>query len=489
MGFSTIDYVVLFVYLITTTLLGIVLRKKSQTLSDYFLAGRRLPWWALSLSIVATETSIFTFIGVPAISYGGTMTFLQLGMGYVLGKILVSTILLPSYFKSDIQSAYEILTFRFGGKVKDFSAGLFQINRVLADGVRLFGTALVLSLVTQFDEVWTILLIGLITIIYTFYGGMTAVVWNDVIQLVIYILGATIAFVVLLAKIPSGLSGVIAAAQPASKMQVFDFTFSFQDPYVFWAALIGGASFTFATHGTDQMMVQRYLACRTKRRGQQALIISGFIVLAQFALFLFIGVMLHTYYMHFPLEQPVERAESIFPIFIVQQMPPGISGLVIAAVFAAAMSTLSSSLNSLSSSAVNDFYRPYLSPGRSEKHYVRVSQLCTAGWGIILIAIAIVSRNWGGLVEVGLSIPSVIMGCVLGVFLLGKWTRVHTEMAALLGMTVGLTTVLLVHFNKVYAWGILPNLAWTWYILIGSLSTILVGAFTEKFYACRTSRR
>ena len=193
--------------------------------------------------------------------------------------------------------------------------------------------------------------------------------------------------------------------------------------------------------------------------------------------------------MHFPLEQPVERAESIFPIFIVQQMPPGISGLVIAAVFAAAMSTLSSSLNSLSSSAVNDFYRPYLSPGRSEKHYVRVSQLCTAGWGIILIAIAIVSRNWGGLVEVGLSIPSVIMGCVLGVFLLGKWTRVHTEMAALLGMTVGLTTVLLVHFNKVYAWGILPNLAWTWYILIGSLSTILVGAFTEKFYACRTSRR
>ena len=472
MGFTTLDYAVLAFYLVASALLGTLIGRGNKNINDYFLAGKQMPWWAISFSIVATETSTLTFIGAPAISYTGNLAFLQVILGYFLGRLLVGFILIPSYFKGEIQTAYEVLNLRFGPRVQNFSAFLFQASRSLADGVRLFATGLVLSVVTDISDQWSVVMIGGVTIIYTLYGGMRAVVWNDVIQLCIYISGAILAFFLIINRIPGGWSEVVSQAAPLDKFQFFDFTLSLSVTYTFWAGLLGGAFITFATHGTDQMMVQRYLACGSKKGSQQALILSGFLVFAQFLLFLIIGVMLYAFYQHFPLDQELEQIDRIFPIFIVQQMPPGLSGLIIAAIFAAAMSTLSSSLNSLASSSVNDFYKRYWGKGLTDTHYLKASRIFTLGWGVILVGISMMARNWGEVLEVGLTITTITMGSILGVFLLGlRRTRIP-EGAALAGMMAGLVTMLAVHMRG--------NIAWTWYVLIGTAVTLAVGTLFAR---------
>ncbi|MEE8349961.1 MAG: sodium:solute symporter [Acidobacteriota bacterium] len=472
MGFTTLDYVVLFGYLLGCGIFGTLVGQGQRNLNDYFLAGKRMPWWAISFSIVATETSTLTFIGAPAIAYTGNLTFLQVIVGYFLGRLLVSFILLPAYFKGSLQTAYQLLNLQFGKKIQNFSALLFQGSRSLADGVRLFATGLVLSVVTDLSDHWTVIIIGVVTMVYTYYGGMRAVVWNDVAQLIIYMGGAGIAFFVLLGSIPGGWAGVVASAAPSEKFQFIDFTLTFSLAYTFWAGLIGGAFVTFATHGTDQMMVQRYLACGTRRGSQLALIVSGVVVFLQFLLFLVIGVMLYAFYQHYPLGQELDQIDRIFPIFIVEQMPAGLSGLVIAAIFAAAMSTLSSSLNSLSSSSINDFYKVYFVQRATEAHYLRASRYMTLAWGIVLIVISLMARNWGEVLQVGLTISSITMGSVLGIFLLGLRSRKLGEGAALIAMISGLMIVLTLH--------LLSDVAWTWYMLIGTASTFSAGVFYEE---------
>ena len=354
------------------------------------------------------------------------------------------------------------------------------MNRTLADGVRLFATALVLSVVTQISDVWTVVIIGVITIIYTFYGGFKAVVWNDVLQLFIYVIGAMIAFFVLLERIPGGWQQVARLAGESDKFQITDFSFSLANPYTFAGAVAGGAFLAFATHGTDQMMVQRYLACSDRRKAQQGLILSGLIVMGQFLLFLVIGILLFSFYQDYPNPNLPSDSQRIFPVFIVEELPRGISGLVIAAVFAAAMSTLSSSLNSLASSTLNDFYRPYLAPHAGDEHYIRLSRFFTAGWGVVLIGVSLLARNWGSVLEVGLGITSVVMGGVLGAFLLGQWTRVRSELAGLTAMISGLGVVLFLELNRACDWSLLPPVAWTWYVLIGAATTLVVGVVVER---------
>ena len=465
MGFSLLDYAILVLYLLATAALGILLGRGRKDLGQYFLAGRNLPWWVVCLSIVATETSTLTFIGVPALSYTGNFTFLQLVLGYVVGRVLVSFLLVPAYFKQRLQTAYQLLAHRLGKGVRNFSAFLFLGTRSLADGVRLFSTGLVLSVVTGLSDFWAVVLIGAVTVAYTYYGGMLSVIFNDVVQLVVYLAGAVIALYVLLEKIPGGWSQAIGEAQLHGKLQVFDFDLALATPYTFWAGLVGGAFLTLATHGTDQMMVQRYLSSGSPRRSQIALIASGVVILAQFGLFLLLGVLLFVFYKNFPLDQELVQTDRIFPIFIVQELPSGISGLIIAAIFAAAMSTLSSSLNSLSASSIHDFYRRWRHG--TEAHYLRVSRLLTLGWCGILVAIALLARNWGSVLEAGLTIPSLTMGSVLGVFLLALRRRKITQKGALTGMAAGLATMLAIHWTGA--------VAWPWYVLVGTSVTFTTG--------------
>ena len=477
MGFTTLDYVVVTLYLAGTALFGIFVGRGQKNINDYFLAGRAVPWWMICFSIVATETSTLTFIGAPALSYAGNLTFLQVVFGYIIGRVLVSILLLPAYFRGQIQTAYQVLLSRFGNRVRSFSALLFLITRSLADGVRLFSTGLVLSVVTGIPDTWAVLLIGAITALYTFYGGFLAVVWNDVIQLGIYLVGAAIAFQLLLGRLPGGWSDFLLWAETSDKLQVLDFSFSLSSPYTFWSGLVGGAFLTLATHGTDQMMVQRYLASGSLRRSQMALIASGVVVFLQFSLFLVIGVMLYRFYQLFPLESTLEQTDRIFPTFIVQEMPPGVSGLVIAAIFAAAMSTLSSSLNSLASSSLHDLYKPYVRRGLSPEHLpadagsasrdLKVSRILTLAWCALLIAISLLARNWGSVLEVGLTITSVTIGSVLGIFALGTWSTRVRQTGGLVGMVSGLLVMVVIHASG--------TVAWPWYVLLGSSVTFAVG--------------
>ena len=475
MSFTTVDYLVLIAYLLATALLGAWVGRRQRNLKQYFLGGRNLPWWTICFSIVATETSTLTFIGAPAIAYQGNLAFLQVAIGYVVGRLLVSLLLIPAYFKGEIQTAYELLQFRFGERVRDFSSLLFQVNRTLADGVRLAATALVLSVATQITDVWTIAVIGLITIAYTFYGGMLAVVWNDVVQMMIYLGGGILTGYVILSKIPGGWPTAVAHASSESKFSLINLSWDWSEPYTLLGGVVGGAFLTFATHGTDQMMVQRYLACRSRWQSQLALMASSVVVLLQFGLFLLIGVLLYVYYQIFPLERELTQINQILPIFIVEELPAGLSGLIIAAAFAAAMSTLSSSLNSLASSSVNDYYRRYWRPHADDDHYLRVSRLFTVAWGLILIGVSLLARNWGEVLQVGLTITSVTMGSVLGIFLLGQWTKRPSQASGLAGMAAGLVSVLAIHLAGV--------LAWTWYVLVGAVVTFVVGVLLSHIGA------
>src|SRR5947209_6644751 len=408
MGFSAVDYVVLLLYLVGITVFGMMFRRTQRTVKDYFIGAKNTHWLVISLSIVATETSTLTLIGVPAIAYstyarpeqGGNFTYLQVVFGYIVARFIISLLFIPAYFQGDLLTAYELLKKRFGAKAKNFAASLFLVMRALAEGVRVFAASLVLSAVLSVSLpdwpnlwFWSIIIFGVLPLIYTFEGGIAAVIWTDLIQLVIYVGGSLLAAYGLIQLGPGGWATVAAHAAETNKFQLFSFSWDTGVPFTFWAGLLGGTFLTMASHGTDQLLVQRLLTCRDKRDSQKALVFSGFVVLFQFALFLLIGVMLSAYYKFYPLTTPPKN-DQIFPTFIVQRLPHGISGLVIAAIFAAAMSNLSGSLNSLSSSTVLDLYRPLINPDAKDEHYLKLSRWFTAAWGVVLILIAFEAHKW-----------------------------------------------------------------------------------------------
>jgi SSS family solute:Na+ symporter len=477
MKLHTIDLLVITFYIAGVTAFGWYFGRKQKDIRDYFLSDREVPWWALAGSIVATETSTVTFISVPAFAFasnaqgeGGNFTFLQLVTGYMIGRLIIVALFIPLYFKGELFTVYQVLDKRFGGLVKRTAASLFLVTRSLADGIRLFATALVLVALTGWSDPTSILIIGLVTIIYTYLGGMSAVIWTDVIQLVIYIAGALVAAVILLTRIPGGWSEVVSVGIEFQKFRFFDFTFNIARSYTLWAGVIGGAFLTTATHGTDQLMVQRYLCSKNARQATGALLASGAIVFAQFVLFLMIGVLLFVFYRDYPIlpADVASRADRVFPHFIVTQLPPGIVGLVIAAIFAAAMSTLSSSLNSSAATSLTDFYRPLFARNRSAGHYLRVSRGLTAMWGAVQIGVAILAITMQQrVVDAVLSIASFTNGPILGLFLLNALTRRVGRIGAMAGVVVGVAVMILV-------WARL-QVSWQWYVLIGSTVTFISG--------------
>ncbi len=482
MGFSGTDYAVLALYLVGITIFGTLFRRSQRTVKDYFIGAKNTHWIVISLSIVATETSTLTLIGVPALAYstfarpeqGGNFTYLQVVLGYIVARVIISLLLIPAYFRGDLLTAYELLRRRFGPKAKNFAASLFLVMRALAEGVRVFAASLVLSAVlgTSFPRLphlwlWSIVIVGLLTLIYTFEGGIAAVIWTDLIQLIIYIGGSLLAAYELLQLVPGGWTTVVAEARPTSKFQVFSFILDFKVPFTFWAGLLGGTFLTMASHGTDQLLVQRLLTCRDRRDSQKALVFSGFVVFFQFFLFLTIGVMLFAYYKAYPLSVALQSNDQIFPTFIVQRLPHGIAGLVIAAIFAAAMSNLSGSLNSLSSTTVLDFYKPLVKPAGSEEQLLSLSRWFTAAWGVVLIVIAMVARKWGSVFTAGLTIASLVYGPMLGAFLLGVLTKRANQIGVMSGMATSLGFMSLIWYKT--------SIAWTWYVLFGTVVCFAVG--------------
>jgi SSS family transporter len=493
MGFSAIDYVVLLAYLVGITVFGTLFRKSQKSVKDYFVGARNINWVVISLSIVATETSTLTLVGVPAMAYakfarpeqGGNLTYLQVVLGYIVARIIISLFFIPAYFKGELLTAYELLKNRFGVGTKNFAASLFLVMRALAEGVRIFAASLVLSAVLGASLpnlphlwLWSIIIVGLLTLVYTFEGGIAAVIWTDLIQLVIYIGGSLLAAYQLLHLVPGGWPQIAQTANEAGKFQVWSFAWDFSVPHTFWAGLLGGTFLTMASHGTDQLLVQRLFTCRGQRDAQKALVFSGFVVLFQFALFLLIGVMLYAYYKFYPLTARLASNDQIFPTFIVERLPHGVSGLVIAAIFAAAMSNLSGSLNSLASSTVIDFYKPLIAPQASDESLLKLSRRLTAIWGVVLIVIAIVSRRVGSVFTAGLTIASLVYGPLLGAFLLGLATKRANQKGVIVGMSSSLAVMVLIWAaaNVPAVHAVLPiSIAWTWYVLIGTMVCFAVG--------------
>ena len=341
-----LDLGVILVYLVAITWFGARFRGSSRkSLKDYFLGGRSTPWWAISLSIVSAETSTLTIVGTPALSFAGNLGFLQIVFGYLLARIVISVLLLPHYFRGEMYTAYELMRRRFGERIRKLTAFIFLVTRALAEGVRVFAIAIVISIVLDVPEIPSILLIVALTLFYTFEGGMTAVIWTDVIQMALYVVGAVVSFLVLLHDIPGGWAHVVAVAAPAGKFRIFDFDFGFSmdffsRTYTFWAGLLGGCFLTTASHGTDQLIVQRLLSARNEAQSRAALISSWVLIFFQFGLFLLIGVALFVFYGEAHMAAP-GKLDRIYPLFVWQHLSPGIAGLVMAAIIAAAMANLS----------------------------------------------------------------------------------------------------------------------------------------------------
>jgi SSS family solute:Na+ symporter len=465
------DLGVIVLYLVGITWFGTRFRESQKTLKDYFLGGRSAPWWAIALSIVSAETSTLTVIGTPSLSFQGNLGFLQVVFGYLLARIVIATLFLPAYFRGEMYTAYELMRVRFGNRIRRLTAGTFLILRALAEGVRVFAISIVISIILGTGEMTSIVVILCLTLVYTYEGGLTAVIWTDVIQMILYVIGAVLSFYILLDEIPGGWSHVVAVAAPLGKFQVFDFRLAppaifFTRTYSFWAGVIGGCFLTTASHGTEQLMVQRLLAAPTERQSRTALFASWAVILIQFTLFLVIGVCLFVLYSDNHWTQPEVR-DKIYPLFIWEHLPVGIAGLVIAAILAAAMSNLSAALNSLASTTVMDFLKPLSRAKASDSTWLTRARYATVVWGAILFGVALIARHWGSVLQAGLSIASIIYGSLLGVFLLGLLTKRVGEVAAMIAMASGLALMLYVRFYT--------PIAFTWYVLIGTSATFAIG--------------
>ena len=465
-----LDVAVIAAYCAAVVVFGLVLSGRQRDASDYFLGHRGLPWWAIMLSIVATETSALTVISIPGIAARGDLTFLQLALGYLVGRIGVAALLLPGYFEGTQDTAYQRLERRFGSGARRAASGVFLLTRALADCVRIFATAIPLAIITHWSLPAGILAIGLVTVIYTWVGGLRAVVWVDVIQLGVYLLGG-VATLVVATQLAGGTSA-FARAWAAGKLVTLDFTPSFTVLYTFWGGVLGGALLAGASHGTDHLIVQRLLAARGLKDAQRALIGSGVFIIVQFALFLLVGTSLWL-----AGADQGGRSDAIYPSFVITRLPAGLAGLVVAGILAAAMSSHASAVNSLASASTLDFYAP-LSGRQEPTHLLRVGRWLTLLWTAVLVAGAMTLRNQNTpVVQLALSIASITYGGLLGTYLLGGWwsnARQRDVVVAIIVSVLAMTPVVLG-----VPWRVLPGLAWPWYVPLGTAVTVLVGILSS----------
>ncbi len=459
----------LLLYVVAITSFGTWLGRRRRSVKDYFLGGQQIPWWAIAACIVATETSTLTFIGAPGRAYRGDWTFLQLVFGYVIGRFFISAVFLPAYFRGEIYTSYELLQKRFGGTVRAASSGIFLLYRTLGDGIRLHAAALVLAVaagVPQWEWVFIVVL-GAAMILYTEEGGVTATIWTDTIQMFVYLAGAIVCLVAVIRLLPMSVGDALGAAAAAGKLQVWNTALDFTQPFTLLAGVVGGVFLTLATHGTDHYLVQRLLVARSRRDAAVGLTLSGFLVLAQFVLFLLLGTLLWTYFQG----RSFAREDEVLPTFVAAALPGGWVGFILAAIVAAA---LSPSLNSMASATVRDFYLPYVRPQADEAQQMRVGRAATIVWGLFQIGVAVLAQNVDSALQAGLAALGYASGPTVGAFLLGLLSRRAHTAGTLVGMFVGLAVSLLTGMLAKPLFGV-DGVAWTWNVAVGACTTVVVG--------------
>lgn len=466
---TTIDYIIIFFFLIGIAVFGSLSGGKQKSVSDYFQGSKQVSWWQVCFSIVAAETSTLTFISIPGLAYLTNLNFLQVTFGYLIGRIIVALVFLPAYYKGDLKTAYSFLEDRFGKKTRTAASIVFIFTRIAADGVRLFATAIPLYLILKINPVFAITVIAIIALIYTYTGGLKGVIKVDVVLMFLYLGSALLAGIYLIHLLPEGWTTVMNSAKAGFKFSIINFGFGksiggfFSNPYTFIGGIIGGTFLSMASHGTDQLIVQRLFATKNLRSAQKAIIGSGVIVIIQFAIFLALGVMLYSYYGSLSI-----KSDEIFPKFIIEVLPPGITGIIIAGLFAAAMSTLAGSMSAISSSLMIDIYIPFTKMKLEEGTKLKTSRILTIFLAVLLILSALIFMNSSrAVVEIALSIASFTYGGLLGTFLLGLLFKNVQQTAALVGFSAGITGMIIIVF--------FTGIGWTWYTLIGVLITITSG--------------
>ncbi len=477
MGFTPLDYAIVALYLAGIALFGYLRGGRQSSARDYFLGKETIPWWIVCFSIVAAETSTLTFISIPGLAYLTNLNFLQVTFGYLLGRIVASMILLPAYYQGELSTAYAFLEKRFGAKTRRFASGVFLFTRLAADGVRLFATAIPLQLIADVSYPVAIVVLAVVAFFYTYAGGVRGVIWVDAVQMLVYLGGACASAVVLVSGSSGGLGTALSQSLADGKFDLIQFGFSadfFQQPYTLIAGLLGGAFLSMASHGTDQLIVQRVLTTKSLRDGQKALIGSGVLIIFQFALFLVVGLLLYDHYHGATLAQlGVDRSDKIFPKFIIEGLPPGLSGFIIAGLMAAALSTLAGSMSSMASSTVLDLYKPMAKRALSGIAELKVSRFATAGIAILLVGAAVFFMETDQtVVELALSIASFTYGGLLGTFLLGVLLKSARQEDALAGFVGGILVMITVIALKL--------VAWTWFTLIGVAATLIIGGLLSR---------
>ena len=468
------DMVVMAAYFAVVCAIGLHFTRKQRDAADYFLGSHDIPWWAVMLSIVATETSALTVISIPGVAARGDLTFLQLPFGYLIGRIAVALWLLPGYFSGDQETAYARLETRFGKPTRKVASGVFMSIRALGDSVRVFATAIPLHIVTGLSIPWCVIIVALATLAYTWAGGIKAVVWVDVMQMGLYVVAGLAAIIVAVGLV-GGLGDALAQASNAGKLTTIDWRFSFSRTYTLAGGLLGGALLSAASHGTDHLIVQRLLATKTLSHARRALVGSGILVIAQFAVFLLVG----TFIWAAGADDPSLASDELFPTFVVNRLPAGLSGLVIAGIFAAAMSTVSSSLNSLASAATHDFYAP-LTGRRDSRHLLAVGRWATVGWAVVLTGGALSFRSTEQpVVELALSVASITYGGLLGTYILASLSHRVRQSDAIAAVVVATLTMLVVVLAKP---GPFKDLAWPWYVPLGTAIAVGTGLLSSRLH-------
>jgi len=473
MDLDTLDSVVIAVYLLGISVFGILSGGRQKSVRDYFLSEKAVPWWAVCFAVVATETSALTFLSIPGLAYISNFNFLQLTIGYLIGRILVSSLLLPRYFKGELPTAYAFLENRFGPHLRRSASGVFIVTRLLADGVRLYTTAIPIALilggtggsVDHSQYMIAIAALSALTLIYVFLGGVRAVIWTDVVQLILYLAGAVATIFLVIDLLPGSVMSILADLSDQGKLLVFNFgnpdsaASFFSEPYTLAGSVLGGMFLSMASHGTDQLIIQRVLATNNLKKAQTALVTSGLIIILQFFLFLMVGALLYTFFGGASI--PVNE---VFSRFIIDEMPSGLRGLIIAGLLAAAMSTLSGSISALSSSTMIDLVLPLTRRTWTEKRTLIISRSISIFWCVVLVFVAMLFiQTPKAVVELALSIASFTYGGLLGIFLLGILRVTVREGAAMFGFFFGIAAMTIVVFYT--------PIAWTWYTMCGVLLT------------------
>lgn len=496
--FAAIDLAVLLAYLAGTTALGIWVGRRQRDARDYFVADRAIPWAAVMFSVVASETSALTFISIPGLAWATDLGFLQVAAGYILGRIVVANVLLPRYYEGELVTAYSLLEKRFGRATRRFTSIVFMVTRAMADAVRVFATAIPVALILgssvrrELVMPVAILILGLLTVVYTYRGGMKAVVWTEILQASVYLFGGISAVVLIGRAVPGGWSHILDIAGPAGKLRVVDTTLTLHKTHTIWSGLIGGAFLSMASHGADQLIVQRLLSSRSLRDAQKAIIGSGIVVFFQFVLFLIIGVGLWALFQGRAFTAP----DAVFPTFIIERMPHGLLGLIVAAIVAATMSTHSGAINSLAASSLHDIYLPVTKLAPDSPRALKMGKMFALGWGVVLTTAALLFKEQGtSAVIVALGIASFTYGALLGGFFLGIFVRRARQADAIAGMSVAIVVMALIVFAKqiIAAYpgaqsllGGFVGIAVYWYVLIGTIITMVVGTLSS-FVGGRTA--